>query len=88
MLNQLTISELTARLAGREVSAREATQACLDQIARVDDRIHAFLSHDAADALAQADAADKLLVTGATARTRCWACPSRSRTCWRSNISR
>jgi aspartyl-tRNA(Asn)/glutamyl-tRNA(Gln) amidotransferase subunit A len=66
MLNQLTISELTARLAQREVSAREATQACLDQIARVDGRVHAFISYDAADALAQADAADQQLATGAT----------------------
>jgi aspartyl-tRNA(Asn)/glutamyl-tRNA(Gln) amidotransferase subunit A len=65
MLNQLTISELTARLARREVSAREATQACLDQIARVDGQIHAFLSCDAADALAQAEAADRLLALGA-----------------------
>jgi aspartyl-tRNA(Asn)/glutamyl-tRNA(Gln) amidotransferase subunit A len=64
MLNQLTISELTAKLARREVSAREATQACLDQIARVDGKIHAFISHDDADALAQADAADKLLAAG------------------------
>jgi aspartyl-tRNA(Asn)/glutamyl-tRNA(Gln) amidotransferase subunit A len=64
MLNRLTISELTAKLARREVSAREATQACLDQIARVDGKIHAFISHDAADALAQADAADKLLANG------------------------
>jgi aspartyl-tRNA(Asn)/glutamyl-tRNA(Gln) amidotransferase subunit A len=64
MLNQLTISELTAKLARREVSAREATQACLDQIARVDGAIHAFISHDAADALAQADAADKELSKG------------------------
>ena len=63
-LNQLTISELTAKLARREVSAREAMQSCLDQIARVDGKIHAFLSHDAADALAQADAADKLLSQG------------------------
>ena len=61
MLNQLTISELSAKLASREVSAREATQACLDQIARVDGQIHAFISHDAADALAQADAADKII---------------------------
>src|SRR5215469_16994972 len=61
MLNQLTISELTAKLGRREVSAREATQACLDRITRVDGKIHAFISHDAADALAQADAADKLL---------------------------
>jgi len=61
LLNQLTISELTARLARREVSAREAMQACLNQIARVDGKIHAFISHDDADALAQADATDKLL---------------------------
>ena len=60
-MNQLTISELAAKLAGREVSAREAMQACLDQIARVDGKIHAFISHDAADALAQSDAADQLL---------------------------
>src|SRR5579864_1985885 len=61
MLNQLTISELAPRLAQREFSAREAVQACLDQINRVEGKIHAFISHDAADALAQADAADKLL---------------------------
>jgi len=65
MLNQLTISELTAQLAGRAVSAREATQACLDQIARVDGKIHAFISHNPADALAQADAADRLIAGGA-----------------------
>src|SRR5476651_2254439 len=65
-LNQLTISELAAKLANREVSAREITQSCLDQIARVDGKIHAFISHDAADALAQADAADKQISSGAT----------------------
>ena len=64
MLNQLTISELASRLNRREVSAREVTQACLDQIARVDGTVHAFISHDAADALAQADAADRLLRDG------------------------
>jgi aspartyl-tRNA(Asn)/glutamyl-tRNA(Gln) amidotransferase subunit A len=64
MLNQLTISELRAKLAKREISAREATQACLDQISRVDGKIHAFISHDDDDALAQADAADKLLSQG------------------------
>src|SRR5579862_5503437 len=66
-LNQLTISELTAKLARREVSAREVLQSCLDQIGRVDGKIHAFLSHDADDALAQADAADKLLSEGGSA---------------------
>jgi aspartyl-tRNA(Asn)/glutamyl-tRNA(Gln) amidotransferase subunit A len=64
MLNQLTISELAAKLASREISAREITQSCLDQIARVDGKIHAFISHDSADALAQADAADKLFSHG------------------------
>ena len=39
MLNQLTISELAAKLARREVSARAATQACLDRIQRVDGEI-------------------------------------------------
>jgi aspartyl-tRNA(Asn)/glutamyl-tRNA(Gln) amidotransferase subunit A len=70
MLNQLTISQLTAKLAKREVSAREATQSCLDQIARVDGKIHAFISHDAADALAQADAADKLISQGGNSASR------------------
>ncbi len=66
MLNQLSVSELTARLAKRETSARAATQACLDQIQRVDGRIKAFISYDAADALAQADAADQAIAGGAT----------------------
>ena len=66
MLNRLTISELTAKLARREVSAREAMGACLEQVQRVDGSIHAFLSYDAQDALAQADAADKALASGLT----------------------
>jgi aspartyl-tRNA(Asn)/glutamyl-tRNA(Gln) amidotransferase subunit A len=66
MLNQLSISELTARLAQRETSARAIVQACLDRIQRVDGHIHAFLSYDIADALAQADAADKALTGGIT----------------------
>src|SRR5882672_597050 len=66
MLNRLTISELTSRLAKRETSARDAVQACLEQIRRVDGNIKAFLSHDADDALAQAEAADKALASGAT----------------------
>ena len=66
MLNQLTISELAAKLSKREVSSREAMQACLDQVNRVDNQIHAFISHDPADALAQAEAADKALASGKT----------------------
>jgi len=70
MLNQLTISELATKLAEREVSAREAMQSCLDQIQRVDGKIHAFISHNAADALTQADAADKLLSQNGSAAGR------------------
>ena len=66
MLNQLTISELTAKLAKREVSSRAVTEACLQQIQRVDGQIHAFLSHDTAAALAQAETADESLAGGAT----------------------
>lgn len=64
MLNQLTISELTTKIAKREVSARQATQACLDQVAKVDGEIHAFISHNATDALVQADAIDKEISAG------------------------
>lgn len=65
MLNQLTISELTAKLRSGEASSREATQACLDRIAAVDDKVNAFISHNAEDALAQADAADAARKDGA-----------------------
>ncbi|HAV63822.1 MAG TPA: Asp-tRNA(Asn)/Glu-tRNA(Gln) amidotransferase GatCAB subunit A, partial [Verrucomicrobiales bacterium] len=66
MLNQLTIAELTDRLAGRQVSAVEATRACLERVQAVDDRVKAFLSWNEADALAQAEAADRALADGAT----------------------
>ncbi|MFZ9986473.1 MAG: Asp-tRNA(Asn)/Glu-tRNA(Gln) amidotransferase subunit GatA [Candidatus Nanopelagicales bacterium] len=45
-------------MAEGEVSAREVTQAHLDRIAEVDDRVHAFLYVDSADALAAADDID------------------------------
>lgn len=70
MLNELTISELSAKIARREASAREAVQACLDRIQKVDGRIHAFLTFDANDALAQADAVDKSVAAGATIAER------------------
>src|SRR6058998_1681161 len=70
MLNTLSIAELSSRLARREVSAREVMQACLDQIQRVDEKIHAFISYDSTDALAQADAADQALKSGTTQQPR------------------
>jgi aspartyl-tRNA(Asn)/glutamyl-tRNA(Gln) amidotransferase subunit A len=66
MLNKLTISELTTRLAKGEASSYATTRACLDQIQRVDGRIRAFISFDAEDALSQAAAADQALGEGQT----------------------
>ncbi len=49
---------LASAMAEGEVSAREVTQAHLDRIAEVDERVHAFLYVDTADALAAADDID------------------------------
>jgi len=65
MLNQLTISEVSAKVSQREASACEVTQACLDQIQRVDGQVKAFLSYNADDALAQAAAIDAAIASGA-----------------------
>ena len=69
-LHQCAIAELSALLAARKASARDIMQSCLDQIARVESSIHSFISFDAADALAQAGAADKLLASGVTHREK------------------
>ncbi len=47
-LTRMTAAELSKALESREVSATEVTQAHLDRIAAVDDRVHAFL-HVAAE---------------------------------------
>jgi aspartyl-tRNA(Asn)/glutamyl-tRNA(Gln) amidotransferase subunit A len=70
MLNGLTISGLAAQLSRREVSAREAMQACLDQIQRIDGQVHAVLSCDAAAALSQAGAADSAIAAGVSHRQK------------------
>lgn len=67
MLNELSLCELVEKLTRRECAAREVVRACLDRIERVDPKLHAFLSLDADDAFAQADAADRLLAGGNTA---------------------
>ena len=61
ILHELTLNELTAKLAAKEVSSRDAMQACLDRIDAVDGSINAFMSIDREDALGQADAADAAL---------------------------
>ena len=64
MVHFLTIHQLLEQLRAGELSSREATQACLDRVEKVDDRLNAFISVDATDALAQADAADQSRAVG------------------------
>ncbi len=57
-------AELSRALTAGEVSAVEVTQAHLDRIAAVDDRVHAFLHVDAAGALAAARTVDEARAKG------------------------
>ncbi|WNG49901.1 Asp-tRNA(Asn)/Glu-tRNA(Gln) amidotransferase subunit GatA [Archangium minus] len=57
-LTDLTLLELAAKLASRETSSVEATQACLARIAQVDGKVKAFLRLDEHGALAAAEASD------------------------------
>lgn len=59
-----TAAELGRRIAARELTSRQVTQVFLDQIARVDDQVNAFLHVDADGALAQADQVDARLDAG------------------------
>ncbi len=63
-LHELTIHEASELLQKREVSSRELTQAALDRIAAVDDRVRAFLTVTGDRALAAADAADARITAG------------------------
>jgi len=66
MLNQLTVTELARLLARREISARQIMADCLQRLAAVEPRLHAFLSWQEQDALAQAEAADRRRAAGET----------------------
>ena len=57
-LHTLTIAGLRDKLRQGEVSAREVTQAVLDRISSVDEKLKAYLWLNPDDALRQADAAD------------------------------
>ncbi|WP_404365034.1 Asp-tRNA(Asn)/Glu-tRNA(Gln) amidotransferase subunit GatA [Corallococcus coralloides] len=57
-LTDLSMLELAAKLASREVSSVEATRASLERIARVDPKVRAFLRVDEAGALKAAEASD------------------------------
>ena len=57
-MTDLTLSELAAAIAVRKISALEATDACLERIARLDGRLRAFITLDAEGARARARALD------------------------------
>jgi aspartyl-tRNA(Asn)/glutamyl-tRNA(Gln) amidotransferase subunit A len=63
-LYDLTIHEAADLLARREVSSRQLTQAVLDRIRQVEERIGAFVTVTEELALQQADAADKRIAAG------------------------
>src|ERR1700722_2304588 len=65
-LNRLTITEARDLLRKREISARELTRACLDQIKLVDPKLNAFITVCAAEAHEQADPADARVAAGDT----------------------
>jgi len=63
-LNKLTITQARNLLRRREISAVELARACLDRIAQVEPRIHAFITVTADEALRQAGDADKRIKAG------------------------
>ena len=65
-LTRLDAATLGARIAAKEVSSVEVTQAHLDQIAATDDRYHAFLHVAGDEALAAAAAVDASVAAGET----------------------
>ena len=63
-LNWLSIKEAHSQLTSRQISSVELTQACLDRIEAVEDRVQSFLTLPPETALAQAEAADRMLAAG------------------------
>ena len=59
-----TIAELSAQLAGGQLSSVELTQAVIARTKALEPRVHAFNSFDEADALAQAAASDARRAAG------------------------
>jgi aspartyl-tRNA(Asn)/glutamyl-tRNA(Gln) amidotransferase subunit A len=59
-----TIQTLARAIAARKISPVEATQSCLDRIARLDGRLHTFITVDADGALAAARGLEAELAAG------------------------
>jgi aspartyl-tRNA(Asn)/glutamyl-tRNA(Gln) amidotransferase subunit A len=63
-MHKATLTELSAKLAAREVSARELTEYYLERIGRLDPTLNAFVTVTAGQALSDADAADRRIADG------------------------
>jgi aspartyl-tRNA(Asn)/glutamyl-tRNA(Gln) amidotransferase subunit A len=64
VLHELTATQARELLDKREISSRDLTQACLERIRAVDDRVQAFLTVTGDQALERADAADARIAAG------------------------
>jgi aspartyl-tRNA(Asn)/glutamyl-tRNA(Gln) amidotransferase subunit A len=60
----LSVTEIAAAIADKTISSREATQSCLDRVAKWQPHLNAYMSIEADTALAAADAADAALAKG------------------------
>src|SRR6202521_401423 len=59
-----TIAEAARLIAARRLSPVELTQACLDRVHALDDRLHAFVHLTEARAMAEARAAEAAIMAG------------------------
>jgi aspartyl-tRNA(Asn)/glutamyl-tRNA(Gln) amidotransferase subunit A len=60
----MSLSEVARAIAQKRVSSREATRSCLDRVTQWQPRLNAFMTIEADEALAAADAADAALAGG------------------------
>lgn len=65
-LHRLSIREMAEGLKSAQFSSRELTQHYLDRIAKIDPRVNSYVTVTAELALAEANAADELLKSGAS----------------------
>ena len=63
-LTKLSIAEASRRIAGREISPVELTRAYLERIERIDERVNAYITVTAEQALEQARMLERELVAG------------------------
>ncbi len=63
-MQQQTATQLRDAIAAKELSSKEATQACLDRIEQLDPKVRAFIRVDPDGALARAEAIDQRLAAG------------------------